>query len=653
MKSICSLLLLICAALSPGGAESLSHYIPDSHLLYFETRDIPGYKTRMAESPLARIQADVDWTEFILRMIELGRADREMSGEEEETPAPSPEDLRALLDRMEGNWRDISSHFSGDSAFTVGGLEPVVNTFRQNKPLRAELQQTDGGWTDEEGDTETKVRLAQAAELDAAELNSILSRFSLWIEIENSAGLETKLKSLIDELLQQQSVNPLERQQLTDGDHTIHALTPALSERRTGLYWAFHRDLWLITLNEQTLREHLTHLDAPPDNSLAAHADFKDALEYVGTSDTFLYFDPARIDTLLRDSLPDTPAAPSPAGLPRAESILNWLAPDALLPIVSGSQLEADGISFKSRMGFKRETALSRILIDPNPAPAPVPAFLYRDFYQITTTHWHIGDGWTRLEKELVTLVPQAAAGMGMVRMLATSQLGFDLKLQFFDHLDSGLVFVQSLDSEVIKAFADAGQSEDPAAVVKVSMEHPTGGQNFLIGLQLRNKAAIEEAMERLMNRTHPQGPPEPEVVAGTPVRYPVPASVQGGTFRKAASFAITDDYLLIGIGSPELLKSALRAQADEGLQLRNQPAFTELRSRFPREAGTLEYSTAQLLRESLRMMEVSLSMLKKDFPDVQLPDLQKLADIMDRSLGVMVRKGLVFETDSLLKFPE
>ncbi|MEX0979013.1 MAG: hypothetical protein WDZ48_09190, partial [Pirellulales bacterium] len=65
------------------------------------------------------------------------------------------------------------------------------------------------------------------------------------------------------------------------------------------------------------------------------------------------------------------------------------------------------------------------------------------------------------------------AAGMGMARMLATSQLGFDLKLQFFDHLDSGLVFVQSLDSEVIKAFADAGLADPTryAAAAEISAQ--------------------------------------------------------------------------------------------------------------------------------------------------------------------------------------
>jgi hypothetical protein len=159
--------------------------------------------------------------------------------------------------------------------------------------------------------------------------------------------------------------------------------------------------------------------------------------------------------------------------------------------------------------------------------------------------------------------------------------------------------------------------------------------------------------MQRLLTRTHPQGVPEPDIVADIPIYYPIPESFQGGTYQKAASFAITDEYLLIAIGNPDLLKNALLAKSDVNLQLRTLPAFTALRAQLPADAEILEYTTSQLQEEGLRMMQFSMSMLRQNFPELQMPDLQKLAPIMDRTLGVTVRKGLVFESEHLMKFAD
>lgn len=654
MNSHRVLCLLVCASLSLilGRADSFANRLSSDHLLFLESRDLPGYREKLASSPLGKALDELDWKNFIIHLTELGRANLETPNQNAGEPGPSAEEMKRFLTRIEDNWRDISSHLSGDMAFAMGNFKSVSETFQKNKLLRAKFHELDHASDLAEGETENQVRLAQEAKLDSAELNSILSQFSLWFQVKNSAELATKLETLFSNLLREQTVSRLELQQVDWQDITLYALTPALSENRHGLYWALHQDTGIITLNEHTLRKHLRHLDQPPENPLSAEPDFQEAIAFVGEADAFFFLNPAPIDSLVRTSLPEN-ASPPPMGLPQAEAILTWLALDAVIPFSTGILLEADGFSQRSRMGFKRETALSRILIDPNSAPAPIPAFLHRDFYQLATTHWHIGDGWTRLEQELMTLAPQAAAGLGLVRMLATSQLGFDLKLQFFDHLDSGLVFVQSLDLEVIQALINAGNDQDASAIVKMSMQHPTGGQNFLIGLQLHDKTAIEEAMQRLMTRTHPLGIPEPELVAGTPIHYPVPESFQGGTFNKAASFAITDEYLLISIGTPDLLKKALLARAHENLQLRSLPSFMSLRDRLPPDAESLEYSTSQLQEEGLRMMRFSMSMLQTDLEDLGVPDLQKLARIMDQTLGVTVRKGLVFETESLIKFAD
>jgi hypothetical protein len=650
MKRIPFLLLISFTGLVQAQADSFARHISDDHLLYVETRDIPGYRIKMAQTPIAKVFEEIDWKELTVQLVEVARQNLESPSQD--TPSPSPEDLRTLLVRVEKQWQDISSHLSGDMAFAMGSFESVLETIEKNKSLRMNLWEPDAGPVGDAQEEDLQQRLLEEAQLDSSELNSLLGQFSWWMQVKDGVDLETKLENLFSNLLQQQTTSPLELQSLTWNDQSVYALTPALSEKGLGLYWAIYKDTWLITLNEEKLRENLSRLDQAPENALTSSPAFQDAATFVGDTDAFIYFNPARIDTLLRRFLPES-AGPNPMGLPTTEALLNWLALDALLPYTSGSELSEQGFLMKSRMGFTRETSLSRIVIDPNNSPARIPAFLHRDFYQISSSHWHIGEGWNRLEKELMTLAPQAAAGMGMARMLATAQLGFDLKLQFFDHLAGGLVFVQSLDPEVMEAMARASQQQDPANIMKVSMEHPTGGQNFLFGLELHNKTEVEEAMQRLMSRMHPQGVPEPETFANHLIYSPIPDGFQGGMFTGALTFAFTDEYLLIAIGNPDLLKQALDAQSDEELQLRNHPPFTSLRARFPDEAQTLEYATSEQQLNGLRMMEVSLSMLQEKHPDLQLPDLQKLAGILDRTIGITTRKGLVFEQDMYISFSE
>nr|MDA3875079.1 hypothetical protein [Kiritimatiellia bacterium] len=262
MKHHCVLCLLVCTSLSliPGRADSLAERISSDHLLYFESRDIPGYRERLAATPLGQALEELDWKKFVVQIFEIGRSNLENPNQNIDKQGPSPEELQRLLTRLETNWKDISSHFSGDMAFAMGNFESVVTTFQENKPKRAKLQQQDPFSESEEEETEAKVRLAREAQLDASELNSILSQFGVWVQVRNSTELETKLETMFSSLLQEQTIGGLELQQLDGEDPILYALTPALSENRIGLYWALHRDMWLMTLNEQTLRDHLANL---------------------------------------------------------------------------------------------------------------------------------------------------------------------------------------------------------------------------------------------------------------------------------------------------------------------------------------------------------------------------------------------------------
>jgi hypothetical protein len=302
-------------------------------------------------------------------------------------------------------------------------------------------------------------------------------------------------------------------------------------------------------------------------------------------------------------------------------------------------------------MGFSRETALSRILIDPDAETAEVPAFIHKDFHSFSSFDWHLGKGWSRLETELMGLSPQAAAGLGLGRMLASGQLGFDLKLQFLDHLEGKTLYMQSFDPEVMEKIMAATQNRDLAATMQVQMEHPTGGQNYLLGFKMKNQPAIEEAMGRLLTRFHPTGAPEPELVESQAVHYPIPSELQDGKFSKMLSYTFVEDYLLLAIGDDELLKKAIRASKAPSLQLVNTEDFISLRTQLPPEAGALEYASGQQQENAMKMVQSSLSMYQAENPDLDLPDFTKLVGFIKQAMTSSVREGLIFEMEGLMEF--
>jgi len=258
-----------------------------------------------------------------------------------------------------------------------------------------------------------------------------------------------------------------------------------------------------------------------------------------------------------------------------------------------------------------------------------------------------LGEGWTRLQQELTVFSPQAAAGLGMMRMLATGQLGFDILMQFLDHLDSGWVLQQSLDLEVFEAFSKLNdENMDHAEALELSMSHPTGGQNFLIGFELRNREPIEAAMQRLLNRFSPGAPAEPELYADHEVFFPIPESFQGAELARALSYTLTDTYLLVAVGRPEPLFRALDALADPDLRLANQPWFPEMRAQFPEHAQTFSYASGAQQRQGIEMMKYSLELLNLDGA-FKLPDLEPLAGLVERSVSTTMREGLVIEQES------
>ena len=642
--------LLLTVALSslfwfPATAGEFARVLPEDAFLYVEVLDLPQLTTKQKDTPFGKALAQLDWKTLLLQLTQL-------------EDAAVPEDLKEeglleVLNRMESAYNTISDQMNGSWVMAVGDLSTPIKVFSEHQGIRAEFLLDDMTMESlEEDDPKVLEQLKQQEELDLKELASLLGEISFYADVQDTTSLAGTLETWAKDL--EPVLSEMDKVAYTTRDMdgvTLYGLSYTHSEAvpSIGLHWFLHKDVWVTTFTSASLEQALTRLVTPPAASLRAHPDFQETYPKGETTDTFTYFNMPVMDTWFRMAAEEAGDLPQTGNL-NAEKILDWLGLDALLPITQTTLLEAEGSTTDLRMGFRRETGLSRLLLG-EPEPVELPSMLHKDFPQFTAANWSIGAFWTRLETELMNLAPEAAAGMGMARMLATGRLGFDIKLQFFDHLDSGVIFVQTMDPEVMAELNKAMESDDPSAILAANSEHPTGGQNYLIGYETKNEEQIRVAMDRLMTRFFPTGKPAPEVVQGVEVFNPIPPGAAGGMINELVHFAFVDGWLLVVIGERDLLDEAIAASQDEALQIRKDPSFQALLAQLPADAFQLQYASGEQQEQAMKMATSSFQMMAPE--GLEIPDLSFMAELYHQMLQATTRDGLILELKSIVTFGE
>lgn len=647
------LLSLFAGAFVPGHAGDFARQVPADSILYLEIKDFPAYQKKIVEYPAIQSLKDFEWKKLILQFYQIGLENSENNPFEGEPP--SAEALEALLTESTNKWQEVKSHLNGDIAFSVGNFQNVISVFAANAKARKTLALNDTVLVEEDlTEAEMKIieeRMAEEARLDSLEAASILGQFRIWMDVKNGGQLEAKLDKWLRDFSENDpdAENPVLLISTEWEDTTLYTLGSKKTSEASSINWAIKDGVWVITFTPESLKQSIEELTNPSRDVLANQKVYQESIRFVGPSDYLIYLAAAPLNTLLKEALATMPVQGNQA-LPQTDKIIDWLALDAFLPYVLGSKLVKEGARTRGRFGFTRETALSRIFFAPEIETAEIPGFLHRDINHFASFHWHLGNGWSRLETELTSLIPQAAAGMGLARMLASGQLGFDIKLQFLDHLDGGMIFMQTLDPQVIDEILTAAREEDLATMMKVQMEHPTGGQNYLLGLKMKNQAAIAEAMSRLLARFHPAGVPEPTLYEGKEIFYPIPETIQGGKFQQFLSYTYLDGYLLLALGDDTMIKNSIVASKNPDLQLVNSPKFTSLREKVLSAPVAIEYANGQQQKDAVKMMQSSMRMLQAGNADLELPDLMPLAELIDQSISTSVRRGLIYEVEGLIE---
>ncbi len=654
-----ALFLSLLAGLAVGSAlqaRDFTRHLPAGSLFVLQTYDLPAQTEAHAEVPAMKALKQMDWKTPLAFWYDQMLLSAEMS---EDVPVPtSGEEFREILDILSDRFGEILSHLNGNLALAVGDFQEPMRVFREHQAIRREsygLDEAEPGQTPED----SPELMEQEEALGAAEMRAIAGELIFMADVKEGQQLMDKISGWMTDMLQKQTEEEgrIELQQLDwDGTPVYTLASTASGEDEDGgedlpsLWWTAQDGVWMLAGTETALRDAIASLTTPPENPLAQDPAYQDSIAFLEEQDTVFYINLPRLDPLMRNALIDDDAAPDqgPNGMSPAK-IMDWLGLDALLPYAIGLRMDSEAMTGRGRLGFSRETPLSRILVEPGMEPVPTPAFLHRDFGQVSTVRMSIGRMIRQLEKEMTTLDPQIAMGVTMGKAMLNGQIGMDIQTQFLDHFGDTLITVQETDTEAMQAIMEASRNEDPQATMEIMQRYPTGGQNYLIAVQVNNLQAVSGAMNTLLALLHPSGLPEPEMFRGHPIHNPMPPG-GGASSQGMMRYTFLDNYLLVAVGNPTLLHKAITASNEPGDRLANDPEYLALRDRFP-DAQYVDYASGAQQAASWNIMNTSFSSLMTDAQE--MPDLSALRDSVQGSISVMTRQGTVYEAQSITTFQE
>jgi len=628
----------------------LTYALPENSVFMLQVRDVQKEKDDYKASPLAEVLKDFDYTSLMMSAFSLA----EEEGEMELPDGMSLDQLEAQMRKYSLMQKEILGHLNGEMVMAVGNLEDAIKTFMETDKIREGRYENMGVEDNMEG-ADMEALAKQEDDLGTREMFAVFNELYLLAEVNDGEVMLGKIETMINELLEEVPAEDAEEIETVleklewDGlavyTLKVRDVDPDAEEQDEFInvtWWTVKNNVFISRGTEEGLKKTLLALDAPPPNRLSASEGYVDAMQFLGDQETRLYMDFSRIDPLIRLMMGDEMMNEAIDGGKTPAMIMNWLGADALIPYVLGFSTREDGMHGKARFGFSRETALSRMLIDPSMDPAPVPPFLHKEMGQISSMRWGLGTGLRRVETEIGAFQPELTAALGVMKAMMIGQLGMDVQSQFLDHFDTGVVMAQQLDSEVMEKMLEMAEEEDPAKMMQFRMENPTNGQNYLLGLQLKNPEMVTSGLNTLLARVHPSGLPEPKMFQGHAIHYPMPGAGDS-PLAGLVTYTILDGYLVVAIGDEGMLHDAIRASNEPASRLMQDPAFQAFRDNLP-EGVMFEYTPRSVQQSAWQVIGSSLEAAGLELEG--LPDMEKLGAVFGDSFSTAVRKGTVFETE-------
>ena len=671
MKRIASLSLALAAPWLATAADPVAYdrVFPQDTGVYMEMSDFARTQARWAASPLGKAWETEDFKPIREKLDGLFDVEDE--------------------DAKEGmeNLKKVSAHFTGRAAFGIGDMGGFMSFIEESIKLDEERGKITGGdveMPDFEEDMEAPEPAADppapAEEEDAgisaedqAKLDALDAReeelmakglSGLMFMADIGANREALLKDL-RELSEKSNAkaDATTKEQIIeakDGDRVFYTVKSepvpgAEPEEKDGaegpdLVFTFAGEHILLGFDKGSLGKAATAVEkGGAASSLSGHADYARTRARLADPDFVMFLDLGAAGRFLDKMMSTMEAKPNPMGVMPAQ-IAKALELDAIAPLGIVLKMEDKGLHSVAELGFTRETKLSKVLMPFARKAADKPVFIPKDVLSVSSMRVDLPGWYASMIDLLNGISPMFGMFVNMGLMSAQQEMGVDIKTGVIDALGDSIVYSQFLP----------GDEEQEAAI--------PGMAPLLVAVGLKDQAAIQNTLSKVSAK---MGNGEEMITKndylGTPV-YEIAGPAAAGA--PAFSYAFLGDYMVLGIGSADALKAAIRTQKDPASSVWELADLKAFLATAPANAPALEYSRVQSMIEGWNKLMNMGALGGPDFEDLPEEDdvaaaeakveeelknldLKPFAKVIGNAFGTSRFEGGLMVSESFLRYAD
>lgn len=674
MKRIAALTLALAAPWLSPAADPVAYdrVFPQDTGVYMEMSDFARTKARWQASPLGKAWETEDFKPIREKLDGLFDVEDE--------------------DAKEGmeNLKKVSAHFTGRAAFGIGDMGGFMSFIEESIKLDEERGKITGGAAempdfeeDVEGDDPAAEPAAPAADAeedgvsaeDQAKLDALDAReeelmakglAGMMFMADIGANREALLKDL-RELSEKSNAqaDATTKEQIVeekDGDRVFHVVKSepvpgAEPEEKDGaegpdLVFTFAGEHILLGFDKGSLGKAAAAVEkGGAASSLSGHADYARTRARLTEPDFVMFMDLGAAGRFLDKMMTTMEAKPNPMGVMPAQ-IAKALELDAIAPLGIVMKMEDKGLHSVAELGFTRETKLSKVLMPFARKAADKPVFIPKDVLSVSSMRVDL-PGWYASVIDLLNgISPMFGMFVNMGLMSAQQEMGVDIKTGVIDALGDSIVYSQFLPGD-----------EDKEAAIP-------GMAPLLVAIGLKDQAAIQNTLSKVSDK---MGNGEEMITKndylGTPV-YEIAGPAAAGA--PAFSYAFLGDYMVLGIGSADALKAAIRTQKDPASSVWELADLKAFLATAPANAPALEYSRVQSMIEGWnKLMNMGALGGQPDFEDLEEEDdaaaaaeakveeelknldLKPFAKVIGNAFGTSRFEGGLMVSESFLRYAD
>lgn len=581
---------------------------------YLETPDLPRTLERWEDSPIGKAWAGGQ-LDAIKTFFTENEDFKEATAEAEESEA-----FQHLL--------GMRKYFTGQAAIAMVDLTPfmegVANEVRGNMGA-AEEESADA---DEDGVPDF-VHEVMAQFVFMADIGDQAEAFQKDLTEMNAKGNEEADNDETETYIESKEI---------DG-RTVHFMKVNDADAENPIEvacWTFVDSVLVMTYREAQLLGLAEALaSGAASEPLQSNLDYAESRARMENPDGVIYFNlkpvGTFIDKVLRDLPPPDPAANAgnPMGMQIIpEQIAAALELDAMAPMFASMQMNPEGVRFVGMGGFSRETKLSRILLPSTGKSYERPKFVPAKLVSVSSARFELNAWWSSVEDLLTAISPQMGAAVMMGKGMAAQQLGVDLQTGVLDLIGDSLVYGQMIG----EAIEDAP---------------PTSG--FLIGIAVRDKDAIQNSISTISSKL---GQGEDMVKTRELMGHTVYSFTEDAApGQPQVGYTFLDNYLVLSVGTLNLLPEAIRTFEDPSTSMWQSEAFQRISGKIPEGAEMIEYTEFESLAKSWKKVMEMQSQVDMDAEE--MPDIGPVIELMDGAISSARLEGSRMVTEGVMLYKQ